>query len=114
MFRPLRMLCAFLALTSCGSRAGELSDPTRPPQGYEVHRAEVRPEGPPPRLSAIMIGRRARHAVLNGHAVRVGDIVDDLEIVAIEPGKISALRNGQPLEIPLLLAVKKKPSQNLR
>ena len=75
---------AVLALTANLSLAeADLRDPTRPPE-FKGTRAEVQPsEQRDFRLSAILVAKGRRVAVINGIPVRAGDRVVDTEVESI-------------------------------
>lgn len=79
----------------------ELVDPTRPV-------AFVGPVGRPketanqPKLQAIYLGENRREAVINGRTVKVGDVVDQVKILAIAPGRVRYIKNGKEGELVLL------------
>lgn len=78
-----------------------LVDPTRP----VAFVGPARKEGEAQKklqLQAIFYGENRREAVINGKTVKVGETVDQVQIVAIGPGGVRYARNGQQGELVLL------------
>jgi len=87
--------------------AADWADPTRPPAGYEGAVEGEQAGHDLPRLSAIRIGRSSRIAVIDGVAVTPGETVAGYRVLAIEPGRVTVLRNGAELELQLWPHIKK-------
>lgn len=104
MFRGL--IVVSLLLWARFPFAADWGDPTRPPIGYEGDQAGGQAGRELPKLSAIRIGRAGRVAVIGGAAVSVGETVAGYRVQAIEPGKVTLLRNGAELELPLWPQIK--------
>lgn len=103
MFRQLTY-AIFLVVLGRDLSAESLIDPTRP----QVDSLPIEETGKPlPRVSAIMIGRNARHAVLDGVAVKVGGTIAGFEVATIEPGRVTLVRNGSVIALQLHPSVKK-------
>ncbi|MBS1211820.1 MAG: hypothetical protein H6R26_436 [Proteobacteria bacterium] len=103
MSRPL--WCGVLAAMCWPICAAEMADPTRPPPELSTGGVAV---APLPRVTAIVIGKYRRHALLNGkEIVRAGERWADMEVVAIDPGRVTVRRGGQLIELPLVPNVKK-------
>lgn len=80
----------------------ELVDPTRPlafigPANGGPGEAERKLQ-----LQAVYHGESRREAVINGRTVKVGDVVDHARILAIGPGRVRYVKNGQEGELVLL------------
>jgi hypothetical protein len=84
-----------------------LIDPTRPPPGIETEQTPGRESDALPKFSGARIGKKMRVAMLNGVAVRVGDVVDGYEVLAIEATRVKLMRNGSETELQLLPDIKK-------
>lgn len=106
-FYILAMCVLALPLTiSAQSDELALVDPTRPvafvaPIGQKQQREHKL------QLQAIFAGGGRQEAVINGQRVKVGDVVDQAKILAIGPGRVSFVRNGEKGELVLLPTVSK-------
>ncbi|NJD06080.1 MAG: hypothetical protein FIA97_06235 [Methylococcaceae bacterium] len=105
MFRGL--IVASLLLWARFLVAADWADPMRPPAGFEGGEAGGQAGRELPKLSAIRIGPSGRVAVIGGAAVSVGETVAGYQVLAIEPGKVTLLRNGAELELPLWPQIRK-------
>ncbi len=81
--------------------AQELVDPTRP---VAFVGAVGRPKetARKPQLQAIYFGENRREAVIDGRTVKVGDMVGQMKILAINAGRVGYIKNGQEGELVLL------------
>lgn len=100
---------AVLAL-ALGARAGvDLPDPTRPEIAAaapaEADAAISRFE-----LRAVLIGSSRRVAVINGHAVGVGDSVNGAQVLSIEAGRVRIRTPEGERELGLADAVRVTPA----
>lgn len=102
------LFCGLLLATAVASaNAAEetaLIDPTRPVAFVAPIGVQKREEKKL-QLQAIFSGDGRREAVINGRAVKVGDFVEQAKIVAIAPGRVSFVKNGEKGELVLLPTV---------
>jgi len=85
--------------------AESLTDPTRPLLNVSPVQET---QGLLPRLSAIVIGRHTRYALIDGVVIRVGEQIGGLEVVAIESMRVKLRRNASLVELGLHPGVRKK------
>lgn len=94
------LLCSS-AVAREDSAALELLDPTRPIAFVDSRKGALEAERAL-QLQAIYYGENRREAVINGRAVKVGDMLDQVRIVAINPGRVRYIKNGKEGELVLL------------
>lgn len=79
----------------------ELVDPTRPVAFVDSLNREDEQERKL-QLQAIYYGENRREAVINGRIVKVGGMVDQVRILAIDAGRVRYAKNGTEGELVLL------------
>lgn len=109
---PAATLGFTLLLAVAGAAAaGELADPTRPPD-FDAAPPVVEP-APLDRsqwtLSLVKISAARRSAVINGRVVRVGEEVDGARVVGIDPRAVQLEKAGERFELRLAEAGVKSP-----
>ncbi len=105
------MLFFFSGVSCClGSAEHPLTDPTRPPivtpgkVVQEVKKTSIW------RLTSTLIGPQRRVAVINNHAVQVGQKIDGAVLVEVEPGCAWLVQGGRKIHLRLnLKTVKHSP-----
>lgn len=90
----LVVACIGLMVTAAGPAvAGDLRDPTRPPEG-----GQARPADPAPsaalQLDFLVASAGRRLARINGQWVREGETVDGAKVLRIKPDRVVVLRGG--------------------
>ncbi len=84
---------------------GELRDPTRPPTQGEIDAWFGDGPGPgqsaPFQLQSILLAPKRRIAVIDGQRLRLGETVDNAEVMLIEPGRVVLERNGERIELTI-------------
>lgn len=102
---------AIVALACCAGLliaapvlAGEgLKDPTRPPTATELERTETQVHRSSPfELTAILIAKGRRIAVINGQPVQAGDHVSDTKVISILRDKVILRARTGDLALRLL------------
>ena len=69
------------------AQAGEVRDPTRPPQAAAPTNQTAAPARRDYVLQSTRISGDLRSAVINGQVVAVGDRVDGARVLSVEPGE---------------------------
>ncbi len=88
-----------------------LRDPTRPPRAPASEGSEAAARHAS-RVSSVLIAGGRRLAIVNGRAVRVGDLLEEGEVVAIEPGGLRVLGIEGSTVLPLFeTPVRKEPAR---
>jgi MSHA biogenesis protein MshK len=95
--RALLLLLFSFWLTSV-TFAGQLQDPTRPQFANPKAPTQVSEY----ELNAIILSVDRRIAVINGKSLRVGDMVEDAKVVAIEPNTVQLLGSNGRITLTLL------------
>ena len=101
---PERAVILAIALTSLSQQvsADALRDPTQPtrtvPVATPVAVSKLK-------VSAVFVSAARRVAIVNGQRVREGDTVAGATVSKIEAGKVSFVRQGNTLVVPLLSGV---------
>jgi hypothetical protein len=103
---PLCALALSFTVSAQGVDELTLVDPTRP-VAFVAPTGKQQQEENKLQLQAIFSGGGRREAVINGRAVKVGDMVDQAKILAIGPGRVSFVKNGEKGELVLLPTVSK-------
>ncbi len=99
------VLVSVLAIPSPGFARGELRDPTRPPNSFDIqHVDSTASVASAYELSAILVARGRRIAVINGRPVEAGDRVDDAQVVNILRDKVILRASSGEITLRLLPA----------
>ncbi|MCH7867431.1 MAG: hypothetical protein IH881_07010 [Myxococcales bacterium] len=95
--------CAGLLHPSLGLARGELKDPTRPPDSSKLEEAGVDVSASSPyALTAILVAKGRRIAVINGQPVQAGDQVANATVVSIFRDKVVLRARTGDLTLRLL------------
>ncbi|CEG50793.1 Type II secretory pathway component [Stutzerimonas kunmingensis] len=95
-----RAFCLFLLLPA----SAYALDPTRPPAAFVTAAAE-RQAPATLHLQAIFRGAQSARAVLNGQSLRVGDILADARVLAINTNSVLIERDGQQQTLRLVAPI---------
>ena len=92
-----------LILPVLTSARDDVPDPTRPPTQAEIEAWFGTGSGARDRvpfdLQSILLGPERRIAIIDGRRLRVGESLDNAEVTAIEPGRVTLLRAGERIEL---------------
>lgn len=109
------ILCAVVGLSTTLCGAEPLDDPMRPPllqsSTTPGSGAAAATREQTPLVSSILISPGHRSAVIAGKSVKVGERVNGMEVVAIEPTAVTVRRTGKLLRLPLHSLNVKTPAQ---
>lgn len=102
-FLSILLMGLWSALMGPSALAGELSDPTRPPNRQPVRVQKAPVTGPSDwRLTMIRISPRERVAVVNGRVVRPGDRIKGARVVAVGPEAVVLESDGRRHRVGLV------------
>ncbi|SCZ64973.1 general secretion pathway protein GspB [Thiohalomonas denitrificans] len=88
-----------LSLLVAPAGAAALDDPMRPPNEQQTRSVVSHPQL---QLTAVMIHRDRRIAVINGQRVREGSQIAGSTVLAINPSTVTLRRNGRLTALSLL------------
>ncbi len=104
-----RWLFAFLigwAPSGSLAMAGELVDPTRPPDLLPVSVDDPTGSGGAFVLNSLLISPHRRIAIINGTRVKEGDQIGGAEVVEITAGGVLLKAEGNTFEVRMTASVK--------
>jgi hypothetical protein len=81
-----------LYMTAKAAAAGQLVDPTRPPQAQAI--SSPQPEHAV-RVEAVLYSADRNFAIVNGKVVRAGDHIGTAQVEAILPDGVRYVRDGR-------------------
>jgi MSHA biogenesis protein MshK len=90
-YRACLALC--LALLAPGAAAQVMTDPMRPPPGFDVGAADAGDRGGGIMLQSVLISPTRRAAIINGVLVRLGERYGDAVLIAVAESEV-VLRSG--------------------
>ncbi len=107
------ILAVTLATTAC---AGELPDPTRPPQPTAMAQVGKAKKTPVTqwRLTMTRLSGKENIAMLNGKLVREGDYVQNARVVDIGPASVQLEADGGSFQVAVSKGIVKTPSRTGR
>ena len=96
----------------CLAGAGELADPTRPPdyQAAQPAAVAIPTEVMDFRLSAIRVGPHTRWAIINGKRLTAGAQIGPATVVAIQRASVTLDYKGRRLSLTLFAGDVKQPA----
>lgn len=106
----LMFAAAALSATAC---AEGLSDPTRPPSGFDFSASGAKPaEGTPAPLvlESVLIHPDLRTAIISGERLTLGQKIRGLRLVRIGETEVVLLDGGERRTLKLYPGVQKKPT----
>jgi MSHA biogenesis protein MshK len=104
------LLFIVLAAVCAVASADNIRDPTRPPSPAEIRAffgAEPAAGHPSYQLQSILLSDERRVAIINGRRVSEGHVINQAEVVTIEPGRVVLRRDGK--SIVLTIASRRAP-----
>lgn len=81
--------------------ADVVSDPTRPANVINAQRSAVATTNQPLILQSIIVGHQRRLALINGRRVAEGELIEDIQLIAIHSRSVSLQRNGEVFQLQL-------------
>ena len=101
------------AVLSTAACAEGLSDPTRPPSGFNLALSAARPAESVPAplvLESVLIHPDARSAIISGERLTLGQKIRGLRLVRIGETEVVLLDGGERRTLKLYPGVQKKPT----
>jgi MSHA biogenesis protein MshK len=101
------------AVLSTAGGAQALTDPTRPPSGFNLAEAGAKVAESAPAalvLESVLIHPHARSAIISGERVALGQKIRGVRVVRIADTEVVLLDGGARRTLKLYPSVQKKPS----
>jgi len=103
LFLGILLVGLWSALMGLSALAGDLSDPTRPPNRQPLRAKKAPVTGAPDwRLTMTRISPQERVAVVNGQVVRPGDRLKGARVLAVGPESVVLERDGRRHRVGLV------------